>query len=72
MRLTESSEDVLHSFTDRGLDWSEACIHCAEEAADARAQGDRESFVVWRDRAEEIDAFMRARRRTMNVFDDGA
>lgn len=72
MRLTESSEDVLHSFTDKGLDWAEACIYCAEEAADARAQGDRESFVVWRDRANEIDAYMRSKRKAQSFFDDGA
>ena len=63
MRLTESSQDVLHSFTDKGLDWSEACLYCADEAHDAMSRGDSEGLRVWRDRAFEIDAWAKSRNK---------
>jgi len=61
MTLTESSEDILHSFTDRGVHWAEACLYCTDEALHCAENGDSEGLKVWRDRAFEIDEFCRKR-----------
>ncbi len=63
MRLTDTAEDVLRSFTEKGEDWSEACLYCYDEAAHYAREEDAEGALVWADIAREIDAWAKSRRK---------
>lgn len=63
MRLTESSLDVLQSFTDNGGDWAEACSWLTDVAWDCAKADDPEGFTVNLDMASEISAWAKSRNK---------